>query len=63
MLIYLGQSCFSKSHTKLLKGVVFSVHESETKYLNFLKEQVVRTTESQDLKAKEPSVKEFVVKN
>ena len=48
---------------RLLKGVVFSVRESETKYLNYLKEQVVRTTESQDLKAKEPSVKEFVVKN
>ena len=48
LLEYLDQSYFSKQHMNLLKEHVHAVCEAVSKYLDYLDNQVTRTTEAQN---------------
>ena len=48
LLEYLDRSYFSKQHMNLLKGYVHAVSKGVSKYLEYLDNQVTRTTEVQN---------------
>ena len=45
---YLDQSYFSKPHMNLLKEHIYTAYEAVSKYLEYLDNQVTRTTETQN---------------
>ena len=48
LLEYLDRSYFSRPHMNLLKEHVYAVSEAVSKYLEYLDNQVTRTTEAQN---------------